>query len=360
MKFTVNTKVFQDMINKAVKGAGNNKVVPMTSFLGIKVDNNILSLTTYDTTNTLVISHEGVTGNGFNLAIPVEVISKLVGKTTSENMTFSTEDNKVLKVKGNGNYTVQIPLDEKGEAIVFSNVPEFENFNSHPINLADVKSVLTFNKPSLAITMEQPYLTKYYLGDKVISTDTFKVCANNINMLSVPMLFSPSTIELLALASGESIVMQEEVGTDRVKFVGKGFTLFSYQQDELELYPVEPIENYLKSEFNQHIVINREELLNALDRLSLFITPYDKNAITLNFTQQRLIISSGKSSSIEEILYIDSTFTSEFNCDINIITLRQQIAAHSSESIRVWFGNENAIKITADKITQIVALLDEE
>ena len=52
----VKTKTLQEMTQKAMKGASNNKILPLTSMLAIELKNNVLTLTTTDFSNYLEIS----------------------------------------------------------------------------------------------------------------------------------------------------------------------------------------------------------------------------------------------------------------------------------------------------------------
>ena len=58
MKLTITTAVFQEMLNRAIKGAGLNKLLPLTSLIAIKVKDKVLTLITTDGSNTLYISNE--------------------------------------------------------------------------------------------------------------------------------------------------------------------------------------------------------------------------------------------------------------------------------------------------------------
>ena len=57
MKFSILTKTLQDMINKVIKGAGNNKILPLTSMLDINLKEGVLSLTTTDMNNYVTLCY---------------------------------------------------------------------------------------------------------------------------------------------------------------------------------------------------------------------------------------------------------------------------------------------------------------
>ena len=56
MKIIIKTTTLQEMIAKAIKGASNNKLIPLTSLMAIEVKDKVLTLTTTDATNYLYIT----------------------------------------------------------------------------------------------------------------------------------------------------------------------------------------------------------------------------------------------------------------------------------------------------------------
>ena len=93
----ISTKLLQDMISKAIKGAGNNKMIPITSLLVIEVLANKLTLKTTDGSNYLYISEmlEGDYAEFYSI-VNAEVFAKLVSKTTSEYIELLNETNFLI------------------------------------------------------------------------------------------------------------------------------------------------------------------------------------------------------------------------------------------------------------------------
>ena len=60
MQFSILTKTFQEMLNKANKGASNNKLLPLTSMVHFNLKDKVLSVTTTDMNNFVTIRETGV------------------------------------------------------------------------------------------------------------------------------------------------------------------------------------------------------------------------------------------------------------------------------------------------------------
>ena len=100
MKLTLKTLKLQEMVSKAIKGASNNKMIPITSLMAIQWQDGVLTLITTDAANTLKIIDK-VEGEEFYVVVQTELFSKLVAKTTTETITLTLKESS-LEVKGNG------------------------------------------------------------------------------------------------------------------------------------------------------------------------------------------------------------------------------------------------------------------
>jgi len=355
MKLKLKTLKLQEMVSKAIKGASNNKMIPITGLMAIVLKKGVLTLITTDATNTLKVMEKDIEGDDFYVVVQADIFSKLVAKITTETITLTLKENS-LEVKGNGTYSIELPLDEEGQLIKF---PEYQfdtTVKKSEINLSTVKVLLNANKAALAQTMEIPCLTGYYFDDKVITTDTFKVCSTDIKVFPDKVLLPAELVELLDLMDEEKITVQ--VSGNKILFSTNNVVVFGSQLEGIEDYPSEAIDAYLETEFKSVCKLPRGAVLNLLDRLALFVTTYDKNGVYLTFTKDGVIFSSKRSNSTELIKYQGSENFQPFTCCADIELLKSQISAQTEEVVELWYGHEKAIKMTSGKITQIVALLE--
>lgn len=357
MALKLKTLKLQEMVAKSVKGASNNKMIPITGLMAIILKEGVLTLVTTDATNTLKVIEKDVEGEDFYVVVQTDTFSKLVAKTTTEFITLALKENS-LEVKGNGTYSIELPLDEEGMPIKF---PEYK-FNLKEkktvINLSTIRVLLTANKAALADTMEMPCLTGYYFDDKVISTDTFKVCSTDMQVFSTKVLLPSEMVELIALMDQEKINVQQS--GNKILFTTENMVVYGSQLDGIDEYPAAAIDAYLQTEFISMCKLPKSGLLSVLDRLMLFVATYDKNGVYLTFNKEGLICSSKKSNGTELIKYQGSEKFSDFTCCIDIELFKSQIAAQDGEVVELYYGHDKAIKMVSGKITQIVALLEDD
>ena len=153
-KLVIKTDKLKEMVSRAVKGASNNKLLPITELMCIEVKDNKLTLLTTDYTNYLYIT-EKVENEDFYVVTRVDQFSKLIGKMTSENVTLEIVDDK-LCITGNGKYSIELPIDVDGEMVKYPNPMSeivLDDNESKILNLSTAKLILTVNKAALATSM---------------------------------------------------------------------------------------------------------------------------------------------------------------------------------------------------------------
>lgn len=360
MKFTIGTELMKDVVARAIKGAGNNKLIPITSMMCIQLKDGELTVITTDATNYLYIKEQHVAGDDFYVVVDANQFAKLVSKMTCESITMTVDEKLyTMKVKGNGNYTIELPLDEDGAPVRFPDaLAKTVLPNTIELNRSTVIAILETIKPALAVTMENPQYTAYYMGDKVVATDSYKIASLAIPMFDEPKLVSSEFLDLVAVMRAEKITAMFSA-TD-VMFETPDCMIVGKFVDGIDDFAIEPITNLIEQEFDSHCSVPKSDLLQMLDRLSLFVGTYDKNAVDLTFTNQGLQISSKASSGIEILSYVNSENQRDFTCSVDILMLVQEVKAISNDLIEIYYGDESSIKLIDGNITIVIALMEDE
>ena len=361
MKLTVKTDKLKEMVSRAVKGASNNKLIPITSLMAIELQNGLLRLITTDATNYLYIKEDKVVGDDFYVTVSVDVFSKLISKMTSENVTLNLkEDVGVLEVSGNGKYRIELPVDENGQFIKYpdplSKITDFGERTT--INRSTIQVILETIKPALAVTLENPCYTGYYLGDKVVATDTYKIASMNVQLFDEPKLVSAELLDLLSVMATEKIDVS--VVENKVIFTTPDCVIYGVFMEGIEEYAIDAISELIDSEFDSKCTVSKDAFLQLIDRLSLFVGTYDKGAIRLTFTQDGIHVSSKSSSGEELIKYSDSENFESYTCVVDVDMLKSEVKAIQADALELYYGSDSAIKFVDGNITIIVALLDED
>lgn len=355
----VETSTLQSAVTRAIRGAGNNKLLPVTSLMEIRVSENVLVLTTTDASNYFSVTVRGVESDDFAVSVNADMFTKLVQKMTSEYISIEALDNYMMVV-GNGKYKLDLLLDETGKPVTFMKIDDSESTSAGTIQMSSIKAILANNKASLSADSTVACLTNYYCSDGfVLTTDRYKVCKLDGNIFGGDTyLISPVAMELLSVFTSDEISYR--INNSCIQFDSENEFLYTPIVEGADKMPVQVLSQLLDTNLPYFCEIGRDSLLSVLDRLSLFVSPYDKNVIYLTFTDSALEITSKKSSGVETIPYTGESSASRFTCAIDIEMFRSQVASCNGANVKLCYGIESAIRFDADGVKKVVALQEDD
>lgn len=360
------TVTFQNMVAKAVKGAGMNNDLFITQLMSISLKNNELVLTTTDASNYLYVIEHKVAGEDFNVVVGVDKFAKLISKLTCEDVVLELTEGKngeldKLTIKGNGKYVLELPYDEEGKLIQFPDPLEEASegfFNTTEVNLSTIRHILLTAKAALLVGKDDLCYSDYYVGERIVATDTYKICGIDIKIFDEPKLISPQLMDLLDVMSSETIEVR--YNDDVVIFETDGAIVYGKTDEGIDQYQIEAISSLLDEQFPSSCKIEKQPLVQMLDRLSLFVDVFDKNSVYLTFTKDGLAVSSKQDSGSEIIPYKASDNFVDYTCCLDIDLFKTQVRAYQSDVIEILYGKENSIKFVLGNTKQVIALAEDD
>lgn len=351
------TSELQDAVTRVYKGVGNNKLIPLTSLINIMVSENTLLLTSTDSVNYFTVKVDNVESEDFEVSVNADMFTKLVQKMTSETISVEALDS-YLMVVGNGKYKIDLLLDETGHPVKFPSKDSGDAVREGEFPTATIRNIIMQGKASLAVSNDVPCLTNYYCGETILATDRYKICQIKTSLFEKPQLISPAVMDLLSAFSSDNIKYYE--GKDSFSFDSEKEFLYAPFVEGVEKMPVEAINTLIDHEINSMCKLPKAPLMAILDRLSLFVSPYDKNGIYLTFSDGKLSITSKKSNGSEVIEFISSANFADYTCCIDIEMFRSQVNTIVGDTVELYFGAEVAVKMLDGDVTKVVALMEDD
>ena len=352
---TIKTQKLQELVAKSVKGVGYDKNIPMTTMMGITVNNGKLTLSSTDATNYLYITGEleGATEN-IDISVYADVFSKLVAKLTTEETSLKL-DGRSLVVTANGQYTMSLPIDENGNLVVFPKKSITDIKQLGIVSTENKKLMLTSLRPSLSAVKESVY-SNYYIGELAVSTDRAMMCVLDEPLFEEPKMLRKEFVDLWELISGDVAVAIS--GTDIVtKSAIDGVEIYSKVDSSDTEFNLEGVKKMVAFDNSAFCKIRKADLLSLLERIALFVGAYDDSTITMKFTDTCLEITSKTQSGSEAIDYMESINPIELTTKIDINRLIVQLKSYPSDVVELWYGSDFCIKLTDGKLSQVLALV---
>jgi DNA polymerase-3 subunit beta len=351
MQFKIPTPKMSYILSKVAKGVGKKYTLPITDYILITLNEGVLSIRATDGTNFLTVIEKDVAGEDGQAIVKADTLIKLVDKTTKQELSFSLKDS-YLEVKGNGVYKVPIITEEYPSYEFDVNAPTTE------LSAEKLKWVFSVNKSAIAKDLVIPFFTGFNIGDTCITTDGIKMCINNTSILEERVLLTQHMASLISSTVTDEKVRIQRDGNN-ILVSSDGVVIFGPQLDGLSEYP--DITGILSYEFDSSAVVSKSELLESLDRLSLFVDPFDNNGIRLSFTEGTLEITDFKENSVETLSYVADSTIHGAVVTLNLDMFKDILSVLVNDAVAIQYNSENAstypIKIVENDVTLILGTM---
>ena len=193
---------------------------------------------------------------------------------------------------------------------------------------------------------------------QVLATDTYKIAKMNVPIFETPKLISSELFDLISVIDDENICVYTK--DDTIVYKTLNCTIVGKLMDGIENYAIDAINELIDVEFPSFCSVSKSAFIQLLDRLMLFVGPYDNNGINLTFISNGLQVSSMAASGIEIIPYTASDNFIDYTCTVDVYNLMQEIKSIQNDTINIYYGNDSGLKFEDGNIIIIIALLDNE
>ena len=350
----VNTSILKDMLSK-VNGCKPNKILEITNYYELDFRKEGLSLRATDGINFITVNYSTECEEEMTVIVKADQFSKLINKTTKDTVTLKLTDN-YLEVKGNGTYKVEIVSDEIYPTLDIHIDKEFN------ISYTTLSNAITSGGKAKSNVPTDGVLFSYLIrNSEVITADAIKVYSTELegkNLEEIELLIPPTLANLLLSIDIENVKFMIDEDCTTLRAVGQNVTITGALQEGADEYPdVIPL---LNSEYPYTCEIDVKEVLQALDRLDLFIGLYDKGIIDLVFSNVNMTLATS-SKSVEVVEYTKGIDLSEpFMISVNSGYLKDLFNAVDEPNVKIEFGTEETMKLCTKDSIMLLATADEE
>lgn len=344
----IKTKDLQDKVAILSTVIGNNVALPITCLVGMKTEGNKLKLIVKGVNSAqALVDVENVIPN-MNLSIRADIFLKLIPKISCDELEMLLDNENIVIKTSYADYrfpkTVSTDGDVTFEDIVLSG-NSIGTFAGEDISLANSKSTYALSAQSGTGRDLENY---HFYKDKIVTSNASLVAkiVKTFN-LSTDLSLSQITIKTLMTAfskiSGDAEIFMDG---DNM-FISMNDFILQTQNGDILSFPISAIEQFFTQTYANSINVNKQELLDALDRLSVFTSSMiGVNSVHLNFKADKLSISAGKDVE-ENISYRGKMPTTPFECNMDLNYLKSTIANTSdSELIDMDCNLDKCLKIS--------------
>lgn len=348
----IKTEDFKTVLSKVQKGMGHGKILPITDYILMECTDGNLRVTSTDLINWVTYQMP-LQSDDFQVIVQGDQLAKLINKTSVPEVELSLDKNGNLTVKGNGKYTLDV-LEEE--------FPEFDmdipdDKEAYSVSVADLQSAFKVGASSVAVDMIMPCLMGYKMGGMVCSTNSIKMCVNKVKIFGEDILIAQDLANLLTLLDDEKAIV--DIADGKLLFTTKNLTVFGPALEGLEEYP--DLSEILKTTFPFSVRLNTQNFQGALERLDIFKDKLKVNGVKLTFTKNYITLSDIDGKNDENLNYTKKLKLGESkSVELNLNYLLDILRVIDNETVDLFYGDDNCIKVEAEKLTHFLCVLEEE
>lgn len=368
MSITLKTEELSNVCSKILSAVDSNGLSEITETVELILKNNNLYLQVTNREYFIRIKLSTNIQEEFHATVHAELFLKLISKITTELVTLDTTD-KSLIISGNGKY--ELPLVYSGiEILRLPEIPINNVTNNFNINGAILNSISVHNSKQLMMgNIVNPIQSLYYVDKEGAITFTTGACVNKFSLeKDVKILLNAKLVKLFKLFKSESVEftigqdqISQEIIQTKVRFKTSDIELTAIlpmNDNAVSKVPVQAIRDRAFKDYDYTVVINRLELLQAINRLFIFSTnssAIDRTFGIFEFTSDNVIIKDINKVNSEVVKYSNSIAMSEtYKNVLDFGDLKLILESSSDEYVNLSFGDHQAIVCAKNNIYNVI------
>lgn len=368
MSIKIKTEELNSICSKILYAVDTNSVADITELLELSLSNNILYMQITNREYFLKIKLATSDNEDFHATVNAELFLRLIQKMTTEYIVLEVDNNSLI-ISGNGEYKLPMVYDGD-ELLALPEITIQNETNSFDIDGAVLNSINTYNSKQLTTKgVMSPIQTLYYIDKNGAITFTTGACVNDFTLSDdVKLLMSSKLVKLFKLFKNEKVefVLGQDPITATLVQTKVGFktptleltAILPSNDADIAKFPVKIIRDRASKEYDYNILISRVELLQAINRLSIFAersTALNRSYGRFEFTKDKVIIYDINKINKEEITYANSTtIDDDYTAVIDFYDIKSIMEISTKEFINFSFGDHQAIVCTQDNIHNVI------
>lgn len=359
------TKEFKEVASTILKAIDNSETSTLKETLELKTVRSILflNITNKEYYASVKFNLEGE--ENFHATVNANQFLKLVAAVTTPEIELTIHDTYIL-FKANGNY--KIPLIFENDKLMELPLITIEN-PTVEMNISGeiLESILNYNSKEIEKNAFKPIQRCYYLDQEGCITFSFGgACVNSFTLEKpISILLNDRLVKLFKLFKNDMVsftlghdIAANNVIQTKVKFETTAITLTAIlvNNSSLAEVPVDKIRSLTNRVFEQSVVLDKVNFIQAIDRLMIFSdNPKDTLTSYAEFkcNEDEIIIKDGDNT---EIIKTEngSKVTEEYTMLLNLTTLKNILNICPEQYITMNYGNHHSITLVRTNVKNIV------
>jgi len=363
----IKTEDLKNICQTILTAVDSNELSVITETLELKVTDNIFYMNVTNREYYAQVKFPVEYDKAFHATVNATVFLKLVSQVTTENVELDIINNSLV-IKANGVY--KLPLIYEGNQLLDLPTIDISNPTTSFETSGDIlDSILTYNSKQISIgIVSKPVQKMYYMDEQGALTFTSGACINNFTLEKpIKVLFNSRLVKLFKLFKGKKVTLtlgqdtiSDTIIQTKIKLEAEGImiTAILFCDDAMiNSVPVDAIRSRGSQNYPYSATINKNELLETINRLMLFakgsktLTAY----CTFKFQEDSLSITDLEAANHESINYSNHPDNNvDYTAILDLNDIKGSLDGCQEEYVTFNFGDEQAIIITRGNVINVI------
>lgn len=366
----IKTAEFKEACTKILSAIDSNELSTLTETLELKTDNKTLFLNVtnkeYYASVKFTLEHEEV----FHATVNAHLFLKLVSQVTAEYIELTCHDTYV-NVKANGNYKIPLIFENNNlmelPPIIIENKTVEMNISGDIL-----QTILQYNsKELLKGTIAKPVQKMFYVDQEGCITFTSGACVNSFTLEKpIKILLNNRLVKLFKLFKDTMVqfslgydALSESIIQTKVSFETEDISLtaiLSCDDTLLNSVPVAAIRGRANNTYPYSVVLSRDALMQAINRLLLFSAGYGskenlKPYSEFEFKADKVTIYDSNRENVEVLDYQNGTFvTDTYSIILDLVDFKTVLDGCNEQYVTINFGDGKAAVVVRGNIKNVI------
>ena len=361
----------QNACSKILTAVDSNTVSAVTETLQLSTEGKNLYISVTNKEYFARVKLEMAEPVDFKATVNANLFLKLVSQITTETIELSVEESTLI-IKGNGTY--KLPLIFDGDKLM--ELPEIVIHNptvNFKIDSNILLSILQFNSKELSKgIISRPIQKLYDVDEHGALTFTTGACVNSFELQQpVKLLLNDRLVKLFKLFKGEQVdftlgydTISEDTIQTKVRFESDDIIItavLSCDDNMLESFPVNAVRGRANSDYPYSVNVNREQLIQTINRLLLFTSANGAKDIinpfsTFEFKKDSMIVWDTNHENYEEVFYSNTecSVDDKYAAILDLKDLKTTLENCTEQYVVLHFGDSQAVVIARGNIKNVI------
>lgn len=364
------TKDFKETCSLILSAIDSSELSSLTETLELVTEGKQLYLNCtnkeYFASTKFDLDHEEV----FHATVNATLFLKLIAAVTTETIELNLHDTYIT-VKANGNY--KIPLIFENDKLMELPLITIDNKTVEMNISGDIlESILNYNAKELAIgSLAKAVQKMFYVDQEGCITFTTGACVNSFSLEKpIRILLNSRLVKLFKLFKGSTVkfalgydAISETIIKTKVSFTNDKIKLTAITSGDdslLNQVPVNAIRGRATKTYPYSIVLSKDALVDAVNRLLLFSAGYGskenvKPYSLFKFDIDKLSIYDSKNENVEILTYSNNTtISTPYQMTLDLIDFKKVLDGCTEQFLTLNFGDDKALVIVRNAIRNIL------